>query len=159
MSSTHNTTFTTSNFEAIFNAALVEYTSQTGKDLRSHPLASKIDRCDSAQDILDIFLAQAKTFDEFRKGAPKLIKSLRPLVSGLYTLSISAALSAGISLVCPKNLLFSEYILPTSLLYRCFPLHPQSFLLSVSFYPCVSSLTLRLPLTLPMSGITRRSHP
>src|SRR6266850_724027 len=89
--------------EAIFNAALVEYTNQTGKDLHNHPLASKIDACDSAEAILDIFQAQAKTFDEFRKGSPKLIKWLEPLVSGLYTLSVSAALSAGISLVCLNN--------------------------------------------------------
>jgi hypothetical protein len=101
--STPNSTFTTSNFEAIFNAALVEYTNQTGKDLRNHPLASKIDACDSAEAILDIFQAQAKTFDEFRKGSPKLIKWLEPLVNGLYTLSVSAALGAGISLVCPNN--------------------------------------------------------
>jgi hypothetical protein len=105
MSSTARTTSSSFNFDVCFDAALAEYTHQTGKDLLKHPLRSKIDVCDSAQDILAIFQEQAKTFDEFRKGDHKLIKWLRPVVDGLYTLSASAALSAGISLVSPSEFL------------------------------------------------------
>jgi len=105
MSSTARTTSTSFDFEVCFNAALAEYTNQTGKDLRKHPLAPKIDACDSAQAILAIFQEQAKTFDEFRNGDRKLIKWLQPVVDGLYNLSVSAAFSAGISLVSPCGVL------------------------------------------------------
>jgi hypothetical protein len=95
--STSYTTSTTSNLEAIFHAALVEYTKKTGKDLRNHSLASKIEACDSAEAILDIFHVQAETFDEFTKGSAKLIKWLEPVVNGIYNISVSAALNAGIA--------------------------------------------------------------
>jgi hypothetical protein len=58
---------TSSNFEALFNATLAKYTKQTGNDLRNHPLASRIDSCDSPDSILDIFQEQARAFKEFRK--------------------------------------------------------------------------------------------
>jgi hypothetical protein len=106
---------TSSNFEAFFNAALAEYAKQTGKDLRKHPVSSKIDACDSAEAILAIFQEQAKKFDEFRNGDHKLIKWLRPIVNGLYTLSVNAALSAGISLVSPSKSLFLLTTLPNAL--------------------------------------------
>ena len=93
----------TINFEGIFNAALAKYANQTGHDLGSHPLASKIDGCHSAESILAIFQEQAKSFHEFRGGDPKLMKWLQPIVTGLYTLSASPALSAGVSLVSPPK--------------------------------------------------------
>ena len=78
-------TTASSNFQAIFNSALVEYTKQTGKDLRNHPLASEIDSCDSADSIANIFKEQAKKFDEFRKGdSTKLVKWLEPVVKVLH---------------------------------------------------------------------------
>jgi len=103
MASTPITASTSSNFEAIINGALTKYASQTGHDLRNHPLASEIDRCDSAESILVIFQEQAKAFHEFRNDDPKLIKCLQPVVSGLYILSASPALSTGVSLVSPSN--------------------------------------------------------
>jgi hypothetical protein len=105
MSSTAHTTSTSFNFEVYFKAALAEYTNQTGKDLLKHPLASKINACDNAEAILAIFQEQAKTFHEFRNGDHKLIKWLQPVVDGLHTLSVSAAFSAGISLVSPSGFL------------------------------------------------------
>ena len=93
------------NFEGIFNAALAKYTNQTGHDLGNHPLASKIDGYDSAESILAVFQEQAKAFHEFRHGDPKLMKWLQPVVTGLYALSASPALSDGISLVSPPNVL------------------------------------------------------
>jgi len=115
MSSNPSTTSTFLHFEAIFNVALAEYTKQTGKDLRNYPLASKIDACDSAEAILDIFQAQAKAFDEFRKGGPRLIKWLEPVVNGLYNISVSAALSAGISLVSSSKFLCFSTIFSDSI--------------------------------------------
>ena len=89
MSSTSNT-----NFQAIFENALKDYTKKTGKDLYDldHPLASKLDSCDSPDSILEIFREQAGEFDEFRKGDTKLFKWLKPVVKVLHTISTNEVL-------------------------------------------------------------------
>lgn len=94
---------TSSNFEAIIDVALAKYTRQTGKDPRNHPLALKINQCDSAESILAIFQEQAQEFDEFRNGNSKLIKWLQPVVTSLYTLSTSSSLRDGVNLVSPSK--------------------------------------------------------
>jgi hypothetical protein len=99
MSSVPNTTSSSSNFEALFNAALAKYIKRTGQDLRNHPLATMIDSCESLDEILEIFQEQSRAFDEFRNGDPKLIKWLTPVVKKLHAISTSAAISAGASLV------------------------------------------------------------
>jgi hypothetical protein len=145
---------TSSNFEAFFNAALAEYAKQTGKDLRKHPLSSKIDACDSAEDILAIFQEQAKKFDEFRNGDYKLIKWLRPIVNGLHTLSVNAALSAGISLVSQQVPFSSDYLAQCSCHVGVPPGIGDLFrdqCPSIRAYP-----SMRSPLTILISGITRR---
>ena len=103
-----STPSTSSNFQAILDAALAEYFKKTGKDLRNHPLASEIEACDSTESMLAIFRKQASTFDDFRNGDPKLIKCLRPFVSNLYAITRSPALTAavsGVSLVSHADLL------------------------------------------------------
>ena len=94
-----NTASTTSNFQTLFNAALAKYTKQTGKDLRNHPLADRIDSCDSPDSILDIFKEQSRAFVEFRNGDTKLFKWLRPVVNVLHALSTNSVLSDNSSLV------------------------------------------------------------
>jgi hypothetical protein len=71
-----STSFTSSNFEALYDAALEKYTEQTGKDLRNHPLAHRIERCDSPASLLAVFQEQAQTFDEFRNGDHRIINWL-----------------------------------------------------------------------------------
>ena len=90
-----------SNFQTLFNAALAKYTMQTGKDLRHHPLADRIDNCDGPDSILDIFQEQAREFDEFRKGDTKLFKWLGPVVKVLDALSSNEVLSDSTCLVSP----------------------------------------------------------
>jgi hypothetical protein len=105
MSSTSNTTSTTSNFQAIFDAALKDYTQKTGKDLcdLGDPLASQFDSCDSPDSILDIFREQAREFDEFRKGDDKLFKWLKPIVKVLHTVSTNKVLGDSVSSVNPAT--------------------------------------------------------
>jgi len=98
---TGNSTTSSSNFTALFDVALAKYTKLTGKDLRNYPLAEMIDRCESPDAILAIFQEQTRAFDEFRNGDPKLVKWLAPLVNWLHTISNSAVISAGASLVSP----------------------------------------------------------
>ena len=103
MSSASNTFSPQSNFKTLFDTALAKYAKRTGQDLRNHPLAAAIDRCDSPDGILTIFQEQSQALDEFRNGDPKLIKWLGPVVDGLHAISTNTALSAGASLVRPNQ--------------------------------------------------------
>jgi len=103
MSSTSDAPSTTPIFPAIFEAALKDYTKKTGKDLRVHPFASRIDSCDSPDSILDIFQEQAREFDEFRKGDTNLFKWLNPIVRVLHTLSTNKVLKDSASSVSPAT--------------------------------------------------------
>ena len=104
MSSASKTSSPVSNFETLFDTALAKYAKRTGQDLRNHPLAAAIDRCDSPDAILSIFKEQSQAFDEFRNGDPKLIKWLGPVVNGLHAISTNTVLSDGASLVSPIQL-------------------------------------------------------
>jgi hypothetical protein len=137
MSSASNTSSTSSNFEANFNAALTEYTKRTGKDLRNHPLASKIDSCHNPDSILDIFQEQAQAFDKFKKGDTKLFKWLRPVVHVLHAISANKTISDKASHVSPP---ISVILLLDNLSLRCFRLQRRSYPLSISCYPCASLL-------------------
>jgi hypothetical protein len=139
MSSTHNTTSTASNFQAIFDVALKDYTEKTGKDLRDlhDPLASKLDSCDSPDSILDIFREQAREFDEFKKGDTKLFKWLNPIVKVLHAVSTNKGILDSASRVNPAISLFI-IIIATDTISRCFHPRRQCSPLSNSFYPCVS---------------------
>ena len=79
-------TSTPSNFGAILIASIDQYSKQTKKDLRKHSLASKIDACKSAEEILAIFRDQVKEFSDVRNGDTKLTKCLEPIVNCLFAL-------------------------------------------------------------------------
>ncbi|KAN0103626.1 hypothetical protein V8E52_011808, partial [Russula decolorans] len=91
------------NFKAFFDAALKDYTKKTGKDLcdLDHPLASKLDSCDSPDSILNVFQEQAREFGEFRKGDTKLLKWLKPIVKILHPISTNKVLGDSVSSVFP----------------------------------------------------------
>lgn len=89
------------NFEILFDAVLVKYRKQTGEDLRGHPLAARINSCDSPDSILNIFQEQAQAFEESRRSDARLFKWRIPIVNVLHALSTNAVLSDGVSLVSP----------------------------------------------------------
>jgi hypothetical protein len=86
-----------SRFRALFAAALQDYQSQTGTALVNHPLAEKLQNCDSVESVTTVLQEQARAFNEFRGDNGRIAKSLKGIVSVLYTLSSSAA---SIGLVC-----------------------------------------------------------
>jgi hypothetical protein len=86
------------NFTAIFQAALSEYESVTGKQLRTHPFATQLGTCDSPQAVSSVLRTQAQAFSNFRKGNERLMECLDPTVHILFT--FSATLGEGIGLVC-----------------------------------------------------------
>ena len=97
MSQTPAKTVTSSNFQAIFQAALKSYQKQTKSDLIAHPLASQLKSCNSTTAILTILQDQVQEFDKSRNGDERLTKWLGPTVNVLS--AFSAAVSGGVSLV------------------------------------------------------------
>jgi len=123
-----------SNFEALFDAALTKYTKRTGNGLSDHPLTAMLDRCSSPDNVLAIFEEQAKAFDEFRNGDPKLIKWLKPIVNGLHALCTNAAVEEIACVVSPhrRSVVFFSRVLKRSIV-RCIHRQRQFCLASGSF--------------------------
>ena len=97
MSATSTAITSSSSIQILFNNALKEYTSQTGDDLASHPLSTKIITCDSVESITAVLREQADAFHKFREGDRNVMKWLEPMVNVVNVLS--ATLGEGISQV------------------------------------------------------------
>jgi hypothetical protein len=97
MSQSPSTAAASSRFQAIFDAAVKSYQKQTKKDLLAHPLASRLQSCDSTSAILAVLQEQVQDFDKSRSGDDRLTKWLTPTVNVLY--AFSAAVSGGVALV------------------------------------------------------------
>jgi hypothetical protein len=97
MSQTPSTAAASSRFQAIFDAAVKSYQKQTKKDLLAHPLASRLQSCDSTSAILAVLQEQIQDLDKSRSGDERLTKWLTPIVNVLY--AFSAAVSGGVALV------------------------------------------------------------
>ena len=82
-----STVSSSSNFQSIFDAALSEYTKQTGIDLAIHPSAQTLQNSTSADAILALLEDKAKQFQAYRDGNRKLINCLKPVVQVLHTVS------------------------------------------------------------------------
>ena len=96
MSQTSAKTVASSNFQAIFQAALKSYQKHTKSDLIAHPLAYQLKSCDSTTAVLAILQEQVQEFDKSRDE--RLTKWLGPTVNVLN--AFSATISGGVSLVC-----------------------------------------------------------
>ncbi len=105
--------YTFSDFERLFNDALATYAIETGKDLRTDPLASTIYKCDSPDTILAV-LREALKLDGRRNDDFKLAKRLRLVVSGLYALPTSSALRVGSHSVSHSKLAICLLVYPNS---------------------------------------------
>ena len=80
-----------SQFQAIFDAALKEYSKKTGKDIVTDPITVKLRSCTSPDAVLNVLQEGAQAFNDFRNGNRKvqLMKKLKPTVDVLHALSIS----------------------------------------------------------------------
>jgi hypothetical protein len=85
------------NFAAIFQTALTEYETTTGRPLRAHPLATQLNSCDSPQAISSVLRTQAQVFTKYRNNHEKLMDRLNPMVHILFM--FSATLGEGVGLV------------------------------------------------------------
>ena len=94
MSKTHPTS-TSSNFQLIFDNALKAYKKRTKNDLLTHPLADRLESCDSASSILTVFQEQVQEFNESQRSN---MKWLDPTVNVFH--AFSETLGEGIGTVC-----------------------------------------------------------
>jgi hypothetical protein len=105
----HASSSSSSSFQSLFDVALKDYTNQTGTQLNEHPFATQFETCSSVESISSILQEHARAFREFRGEDGKIMKSLKSTVHILYTFSISAVLSEGLSLVRLKPLIASVF--------------------------------------------------
>ena len=93
MSHTHPT-FTSSNFQLIFDNALKAYKKRTMMDPLTHPLADRLETCDSASSIRTVLQEQVQELNESQRNNTKW---LDPTVNVLH--AFSETLGEGVSLV------------------------------------------------------------
>ena len=89
-----------SHLQVLFEAALQDYEKQTGIALAKHPLADKLQNCDSVESVTAVLHEQTQAFSEFR-GKDKVLKPLKNAVSVLCKLSATADFGRDIGLVRP----------------------------------------------------------
>ena len=91
-----------SHLKILFEAALQDYETQTGIALPKHPLAERLQECDSVESITAVLHEQTHAFNQFR-GKEKVIKLLNNAVSVLYKLSAGAKLGEVVGVVHLKT--------------------------------------------------------
>ena len=88
-------TTSSSNLEAIFNAALKTYQKKTKKNLLAHPLAPQLRACSSPSDVLTVLRHQTQKFDQSTNNDERLMRWLDPTVNVLYSVSATLGGSFG----------------------------------------------------------------
>lgn len=99
MSQISATTSSRLNYQSIFDNALEVYRKKTGKDLRSHPLLSKLETCDSPDAVLNTLRHEIPGFGQSGSSNDnnKLTKWLDPTTKVLF--AFSSTIGDGVSLV------------------------------------------------------------
>jgi len=85
-----------SSFQPILDAALVNYHKHTKLDLTKHPSAEKLQNSSSLDDVLQLLLERESAFDAYRDKHRKLIDSLRPIVQVVHAFSTICGEAAGL---------------------------------------------------------------
>ena len=86
---------TLSNFQLIFDDALKTYKKHTKKDLLKHPLAERLQSCDSPSSMLTVLQEQVQELNQSERSNTKW---LDPTVNVLHV--FSETLGEGVSSVC-----------------------------------------------------------
>jgi hypothetical protein len=94
MSHAHPTS-TSSNFRLIFDNALKAYKKRTRNDPLTHPLAHRLEACESASSILTVLQEQVQELNESQRSN---MKWLDPTVNVLH--AFSETLGEGVGSVC-----------------------------------------------------------
>jgi hypothetical protein len=89
-----------SHLRVLFEAALEDYKQQTGIELAKHPLAERLQDCDSVESVTSILREQAQDFKKFR-DKDKVLKPLKKVLTILHMLPSAADFAQDVGLVCP----------------------------------------------------------
>ena len=92
-----HTTVSSSNFQLIINNALEKYKKRTKKDLITHPLATRLQSCNSPDAILAVLHQHVQELGQSRGSDERWSRWLDPTVNVIYALSSTVA--AGVGLV------------------------------------------------------------
>ncbi|KAI0268566.1 hypothetical protein BGY98DRAFT_938097 [Russula aff. rugulosa BPL654] len=104
----HTPTSTSYNFQLIFDNALKTYKKRTKKDLLKHPLADRLQACNSASSILTLLQEEVQGLNKSQRNNERLTKWLDPTVKVLH--AFSDTLGEGISLVFqPAKVIFTGF--------------------------------------------------
>ena len=86
-----------SHFQQLFKTA---YEKQTGKTLANHPIAEKLQSCDSVESVTAVLREQTETSNEIR-GKNGVLKPLKNVLSVLHKLSSAVSFGRHLGLVRP----------------------------------------------------------
>jgi fungal STAND N-terminal Goodbye domain len=134
-----STTTSPHNFQIILDAALDEYTKQTGVDLAQNPFAHKLQHIDSSDGVLKLFQEREREFKEYRDRNRKMINLLKPTVQVLHALS--GPLGESINLVSCTSFILSTSFSDHYLTRYLFLQRKQSSSELMSFSQYVSQLS------------------
>ena len=84
----------------LFEAALEDYRKQTGIELVKHPLAERLQDCDSVDSVAAILRDQAQGFKQSREK-DRVLRSLIKILTVLDGLASVANFAQDVGLVCP----------------------------------------------------------
>ena len=91
-------------FQALFEPALQAYEKTAGVSLTQHPLAIKLQSCDSVEAVSGLLQDQAQAFAHLQES-DKIMKSIKMTVSILSKISSAASLADASGLVRQKGLM------------------------------------------------------
>ena len=122
--------FGSARFQALFEPALQAYEKKAGVSLAQHPLAIKLQSCDTVEAITGLLQDQAQAFVHLQ-GSDKIMKSINITVSILSKISTAASLPDAFGPVRKKGLMACF----TSLKFICrhFHLRRRYRLVSLSY--------------------------
>ena len=95
MSHTQSAAMSSSKSHVLFNNALDTFRKRTENDLLTHPLATRLQACDTPAAILAILREQIDGLDQSRSGAERWSKWLDPTVNVLFAFSVTIGAGAG----------------------------------------------------------------
>ena len=111
MSLTGQATSSTSSVQSIIEAALDDYTKNTGIDLSKTPFAAAIEHSNSPEAIFQLLHDRENAFKEYREGNRRLINCLSPVVKVIQ--AFSGIIGEAVNLVSPTYP-FSDSLIVTS---------------------------------------------
>ena len=116
--------------QALFEPALQAYEKRAGVSLAQHPLAIKLQSCDTVEAITGFFQDQAQAFRDLH-GSDKIMMSIKRAVSILSKISSAASLADAFGLVRQKGLM--ACLVSLTFIYRHFHLRRRYRLVSLSY--------------------------